>query len=392
MEYFNETEEDEDQTSEKHIHTQMSTLDLIEHYIYRWFQQRQKKANARKQRLMFDAMNETQREHKGIVRKMVNAGVDLWVSTILSSENKTEIQQLWNSILSTTNNKFVVEYKFHTQSGNFQNFNIATKTSVQNELYSAFARIMSRPNGRKLLRYLNTNHSGAEKKIIFITSPRYKLLGARGYSDGIPYVGAKAVATPEPYSKIGIRSGRLANGRGSGAQVEVSPGIRDASMLDFDKKGNKILSPFFIGFGHELIHAAHYMAGSYIGPAPAHGDSYIKLPKGYANDLEEFLTISPRSEIQKFHMKNVVANLYTFTNIQKDRSDTGTRFTFRLSALTAFNRDIPTEAEFRDEHNLNFRYGHSTTANPIYYRGATKNHNPGLFVRDVVQWIRDHNL
>jgi hypothetical protein len=54
----------------------------------------------------------------------------------------------------------------------------------------------------------------------------------------------------------------------------------------------------FIGVGHELIHASHYGAGTYIGRKPR-GSPHARVPGEYGDNVEEFLTIASPQERDK---------------------------------------------------------------------------------------------
>jgi hypothetical protein len=157
----------------------------------------------------------------------------------------------------------------------------------------------------------------------------------------------------------------MSRGRGSTADVEVAPGVRDASMMDDGAKGTFVPSPTFVGIGHELIHASHYMRGSYYS-SPTRNDN---LPKQYGGDVEEFVTIAPESEREPLADAPVEG---------KDGPP--------MSAMYKLNAGLPTEAEIRAEHGIGIRHSHDSHANPFKHNVGPHD-NPGEFVTDSLEWL-----
>jgi hypothetical protein len=214
-------------------------------------------------------------------------------------------------------------------------------------------------------------------------SPIYKILGTEGYAEN-RYVGAKAAAKHEDDAMVKLKELEQKNlqvvrGKGSGAGVEIAPGIKDAGMMDFDAAGNPILSPRFIGVGHELVHAAHYGAGTYIGQKLL--KPHATIPGEYNDDVEELLTIASQQE--RAAARDV--------DVSSDRLSVHAKpHVFKMSEWEELNKDIPTEADIREEHGLSIRSGHTTTANPYLYPGAKKGEDPGQYVKDAIEWIRPY--
>lgn len=375
IEDYNNLEKEE--PSKENIHIQMIDLDQIEHYAYKWFDKK-RSTNSDKNKIMFTLLDQVQREHKNVVKNAISGKIDIWMGECPQSKIQ-HANTLWRSVLNKANNKFIISNEIHTEGG-FQKLSKKAQQSFEDEVYSVIARIMSRPNGRKLIEILD-GEQNYNKKITFHITQKYRILGEKRYAD-FPYVGAMATASIESKAGVQLIDKKVVPGEGSGAAVMITPGLKDSSILDFDSKAYPILSPVFIGIGHELIHAAHYIKGSYIRTGV--GDSLIKLPKEYSSDLEEFLTIAQKQEISKLQMKDVMAKLY-FNN-----TGSTSAHQFKLSTLIGFNKDIPTEGELRSEHDLSIRHGHiNVIANPLFHQGAKKG-DPGQYVKDGVKWFREN--
>lgn len=138
----------------------------------------------------------------------------------------------------------------------------------------------------------------------------------------------------------------------------------------------------FIGVGHELIHASHYGAGTYIGRKPR-GSPHARVPGEYGDNVEEFLTIASPQERDKAKNAKVTSALEKLSGGTQQHS-------CRISQWDKLSKGLPTEAEIRAEHGLSIRHGHTTTANPSLYPGAKKGTDPGMYVKDAIDWITPH--
>jgi hypothetical protein len=238
--------------------------------------------------------------------------------------------------------------------------------AFKTEIMAALARLISRPRGRALVAELrNERTSGpGETKILFMMSNLFKLVGMRDYGFAEPYVGAKAIDVDPIDAAPKADGGRITAGKGSTTAVEVAPGVRDASLMDYGDRGTIIPSPTFIGIGHELIHAAHYLRGSYVKTDKA------EAARDYGGQVEEFLTIASAAEREPFSRAPYAPGAI------------GT-----IGDLEEINRGLPTEADLRSEHGLGIRTSHEGLANPFLHPGALDDPDPGHHVDDVLQWL-----
>lgn len=368
--------------SKRNTHRNLASLDNIEHTIYGWFDENKTVPPGDSRYAMFNLMNDVQKDHKYWVNVAVEEGHQMWTSDTIADKNERNlIDQVWSHIVNGTG-AFEFMTTVNTEEGP-KNLPASVLEKFKTEVYAMLARLYSRPKGRELLKALDKG-TADQKTVTFLMSPIYKVLGQMHYT---PYVGAKATAYDDSAAMVKLKGKKKKNltvvpGKGSGSSVEIAPGVKDASMVDFDAQGNLIPSPAFIGAGHELIHAAHYGAGTYIGPKPI-GAPHANVPGDYGNDVEEFLTIASPAERQKAKNVKVTASL--------DKLSSGSQtHTFKMSDLDKLNEGLPTEAEIRAEHGLSIRHGHSSTVNPDLYRGAQQGDDPGRHVKDAINWITPH--
>lgn len=120
-----------------------------------------------------------------------------------------------------------------------------------------FARLLSRPTGRRLLHDLIV---GAHLVKIVPSDSR---------------VGAQARTTLPA-----LENADGSAGAGAITMVEVDEDLSDTDLVAFDAAGNEIASPAFIVLGHELIHAQHNQRGRNANSLPG-------STKAYPNGEEE---------------------------------------------------------------------------------------------------------
>ena len=340
----------------------MEALDILEHKIYRWFDATKGNPMNGNHTAMFNLMDEVQAEHKQVVGMVVGNNRNLWVKD-RGGNSQRDIQALWTEITSG-NGHFNVVNTVADQMGLPQNIPPQFLQQMRIELFASFARLMSRPQGIKLL-MLFKNGQARDKDLSFVLEPLYNLVlgGAMGPN--------RAIATDDTNAKMTLHNnGGIGKGNGSDAGIRFVPGMRDSSVMDRDVNNNPILSPTFVGFGHEITHSAHYQNGSY-----ASGLNMAGLPGAYHNDLEEFMTITPSDE-QATYNSNAVTGSFIDPST-KNQVNGNTTF----SRIRAKNKGIPTEGDIRREHGLSIRHGHTgTIANPQLHPGGLQT------IPDTANW------
>ncbi|NTW16093.1 MAG: hypothetical protein HGA41_01330, partial [Syntrophaceae bacterium] len=76
IEDYNNLEKEE--PSKENIHIQMIDLDQIEHYVYKWFDKK-RSTNSDKNKIMFNLLDQVQREHKNVVKNAISGKIDIWM-------------------------------------------------------------------------------------------------------------------------------------------------------------------------------------------------------------------------------------------------------------------------------------------------------------------------
>jgi hypothetical protein len=347
-------------TTKPYLDERLNRLDELEHTLYAWFETNKAGLRANPSAAgLFGLMNSIQQEHKTIIGARLEAGHGLWTADAMSVQDRAAIDTVWSDIVHFRG-PFTVMERVHTATGDFIPLGpILDRFKI--EILANLARLMSRPNGRRLIQAIHAG--GDDKAIQFVMSPLYKILDQN-------YVGMKATAVVAAHATLGFAKGSPAPGPGSAAGVEIAPGVRDASLVDFDEAGELIPSPAFVGLGHELIHAAHYQRGTY-----SPGTDVDSLPPEYGGDLEEFLTIADARKVKQIGNQR----------IPRGKS----KYRPTIGAIAARNAGLPTEAEIRAEHGLGIRHGHSTSANPTLHKSVDPRtaHDVGQFVKDPPTWL-----
>ncbi|WP_437972149.1 hypothetical protein WMF04_23905 [Sorangium sp. So ce260] len=101
------------------------------------------------------------------------------------------------------------------------------------------------------------------------------------------------------------------------------------------------------------------MSGTYLPDADLEG-----LPGHYRGDMEEFLTIAPKSEHQKHRTSKVTRQGMNVKNGVPQNT------AFKFSEMIAHNQHIPNEADIRAEHGLPIRHGHTSSLTPEMHAGT----------------------
>lgn len=351
--------------AEAHLHRQLAALDNVEHLTYAFSHQIDFTSAVPAMRAQAGAvstlLDEIQRDHRDLIARTVLHKRQLWVHGAPNPAERASINATWNELVAG-NGAFRVSDETNDTRSRVR-IPGAAKQELHTEILASSARLLSRPHGRRLVTrlregagqrsWLARTLQGApshDRPVNFEVTNLYALragdLNYKAY-DGEGEEGPKTVG------------GALARGNGAKSLVKVSPGIRDATLLDTDNTGRRIVSPSFVGFGHELIHAARYQRGAYVkGAHPA-----AALPPAYHDDVEEFLTIASATE-----RANVPANVVPVDVTAPGGTQTVNSSFAQIAALSG---DLPTEAEIRAEHGLEIRHGHGAPiANPVTYPGG----------------------
>lgn len=371
---------DASDNSEAHLHQQLAALDAVEHHLYGLSHQvdftNAAAGPRRSATAVSDLLNEVQAEHRSLIDRTVRHQRQLWVHGAVNPTERDSVNATWNSLVAG-NGSFRVSDETNDLGGRVR-IPQGARDDLHGEILAHSARLLSRPAGRRLLHGLRERSSDSSwaahavglgthnREVGFEASNLYTLQGGgAGSLNYKAYDGGGDEANPRDTAH------GLVAGQGERSLVKVSPGIKDATLLDQDAAGRRVVSPSFVGFGHELIHAGRYQRGAYVqGQYPAAG-----LPAGYNDDLEEFHTIADAGQ-----RPAVAGNAFTPT-VRGQATAAPTT----VGHVAGLGGNLPTEAEIRAEHGLEIRSGHGAPiANPAKFAGGINT------VADSQNWEAHH--
>jgi hypothetical protein len=322
-------------------------LDRIEKKITTWFSTNKTDLEHEDRNTMFDYLDRVQGMHKELTAWQIESRGQLWMAGSLErGEDASNIQEIWQAILSG-NRQFTFTQPVDQSFGKNVTIPDEVSQNIKVEIISQLGRLMSRPTGRKLIGLFFK--SDEESIVNFKLAQLYRIVEDK-------YVGDSAVARNDGETSFSgglhvakgkrARKGRqITRGRGQASDVMVTPNKRDSLFLDYDKDYNRILSPGYIGLGHELIHAAHNLQGVSVGDWTLEG-----MPSEY-HDLEEFITIAPRTKQEEYRDNTLTGQAY------QEQGGTQARTT-TFGELLDLIGNGPTEASLREEHGLDTRHEH----------------------------------
>ena len=322
-------------------------LDRIEQRISAWFHRYKSQTDHPARQSMFGYLDQVQELHLELTEHQIDSGQELWLPDNLEhGEDRGKIQAIWQAIVAG-DAQITFDQEMDQSFGRGVAIPPEVTRAVKVEVISELGRLMSRPQGRKLIAiFFESDETGV---VNFKLAQLYRMVVDE-------YVGDSAVARNDGQmslsSSFHVATGKrrrkgkeIEKGRGQKSDVQVTPGKPDSLFLDYDADYNRILSPGYIGLGHELIHAAHNLRGVALGDWTLEG-----MPPEY-HDLEEFVTIAPRSVVDGYRDNKVTGNAY-----QRDGRTVAKELTF--GTLLSHLQGMPSEADLRAEHGLDARHEH----------------------------------
>jgi hypothetical protein len=358
---------DANDNSKMALHQMMHLLDIVEHKVYRWFDVTRSPEIKQQHLPMFYLLDEVQREHKTLVQRTVNNKVELWVHDEPIDERDT-INELWNEITSGQSFLRIINTVRHANKE--KNIPEQFMDQIKVELFSSYARIMSRPQGRKLLSLFRQKSKDGRALEFELSSLDDMVLNVQlGPEKAIP----QFTGTP---NLIGNQDSEVRPGPGSGSTIKFAPNGKDSRIMDTDENGNKIIAPTFLGYSHETTHSAHFWEGTYL--PGAHLDN---LPEVYGRDMEEMLTILPQDKLEAYDDGLVTGSAMKDTDKEDMKFDYQQVKNVPFSTIRQINEHIPTEGDVRSEHGLSIRHGHKNTSrNTVLPHGEEK-------ITDSSDWV-----
>jgi hypothetical protein len=269
-------------------HTQLALLDQMDHRAYTFVGTRPPAAQLDAMLEFLDVLGV---EHQETILAVAHGHEPIFFADNPARPASQAAQQAFDALAASTDGGLLTELiaaEGHALGGQHPvrlNSNLAKSADVRErafrgEMLSAYARILSRDEGRKLVALL----AGATHRTWIW--PRYSWVD-QNYS---PERGQGAIAEP-------TGGGATTPGTGSGCSVSVEPEMRESDYADLDAQDHKILSPTWLGLAHELIHCSHYASGHYLRGA---------LPKSEEKwqDPEEKATVTGGPGITENTLRN----------------------------------------------------------------------------------------
>jgi Effector protein len=349
------------ETEKAYLHSQLEDLDNIEHEIYQRFGQSHDDSPERTS--MFKLLDQVQEHHRELIDRTSRGGHELWVKGDVDFGERERINQVWGQVVANQGN-LSVERTVPTDDGTAQ-VPGQQYGALRKEVLSDMARLMSRPKGRKLVEHLHTQGQDDSRQVKL----RMHNLGALKKGAALSPLASKL----SNEAVVRESDGGIVKGKGSGAVVSLTPGLKDSDFSDFGPQGQRIPSPTFVSLGHELTHSAHFQRGTSAEGVESNEIPSLSAEEGYEGDMEELLTIERTEDLEQ--MKNASVS-------QDDGKGS-------LDTLLKLNKDIPTEDDIREEHGLGLRFGHTTMATPERYPESQKGSDPADFVERPQQIAKD---
>lgn len=256
---------------------QMAALDSIEHKTYQLID---KVTDPGVKEGGLVLLDELQAEHQAVIRPATG-----WVTKVFSADptDQDETDVIWGRIMA--NDKIIVA----NQTYPFKRNEVRSFPEFPAEILSAFARLISRSAGRKLVGKILDHPKQVGIYPLDDVTAQYAQDKTGLTAPVDPDSQDSSVAARLAQQNLDAQDGKLSTfvqdskPVGSDAFIFLPPGAKDSDTYAFDQEGRRIHSPMFLKLGHELIHAKAMMRGRKRGKNQARG--------GIWGNLEEFRAI-----------------------------------------------------------------------------------------------------
>ena len=211
-------------------------LDAVEHEVYAWFGRNAGAKDADKKRAAA-VMDEVQAEHHRYARVLIDHRLTPYMAQ-LAPGDADGAGATWDALSANRG----VRVADSGENG------FATDDAFRTGVHSMNARLMSRPHGRTLLGALLAGAGGpAQVTVKPIDADRMKAVGAAmGVDD---YHEVAQTGAVDEHGHAHAADGTA--GTPSRSEMHFEPGFQDSAA------GLAPVSPAFIAYGHELVHALH---------------------------------------------------------------------------------------------------------------------------------------
>ncbi|BDD04862.1 hypothetical protein [Aureibacter tunicatorum] len=310
------------------LHQQFALIDEMEHLVYAWYAKHQISYESPDHlpfgRAFFTLLDELQTEHIKLVNETVRNGFNIWLPDQYQM-NDTEyesLQSFWQNLIRNKTNLSLNHTCLEHDAEATEEFKLAH--------YSNWAKIMSRPFGRWLLREIAAFPNKVEIKPLTSVhdedrcSPQTlnddpkmgRAHSRQPFNESFP---VPNVVEPSPEGGIAStitfnhKDQSIINGRfyaGNDWLVDDPPEYKtvptvmipnDPELKPDRLKGSITFTTPFINLGHELGHAYHFQRG--MGLALIYQEIFKRRPKWkYWTSLEEYAIINfVENEMRKEH-------------------------------------------------------------------------------------------
>lgn len=296
---------------------QLDCLDQIEHAVYTYFDTARAQGNkALFKRELYWLLDQVQREHHALTALSTQQGGAVWTSDAPSVTDATDISNTWNQLQGGTGKVFI-DSAFKSHSGTFEHH-----PEYKNEMMAAFARLLSRPYGRKLvIDVVGTAAVGAQAPVTQLgPQSRAKVQDAKP---------SPAETSPMNADQAKMTRGQDQWTKGAGSESTMRiDSMSDTEWQVHSASGKQILAPAFIVLGHELVHAKNNDKGMNL-----RDEVHTGAMADWVN-VEEERTINEENKIRAEHGLTARAK-HTKTEKGKRDARVAGSLTFDLAALQA---------------------------------------------------------
>ncbi|QEV04544.1 DUF4157 domain-containing protein [Streptomyces prasinus] len=278
-------------------------LDTLEHEVYAWFTANAT-ANDNARNLMAAVMDEIQQEHHRYIEFVITHALQPYMTGLADDDAEAMAQMTWTR-LSTNTGISVADQG----EGNHP-----TTPEFRTSVHSMNARLMSRPMGRGLLQGLaGVGNAGAPGvSISAIDSNRLAVVGeALGFAPGTYHDDAQVGPVNPDLGRALLQDGSLVPGEPSESAMSLEQNYHDSvpgrADPETQRRPQDPVTPAFITYGHELIHALHNQRGL----------SLTQAVDARAEELETVGIDSGHPEATVFLLSQLMEN-YTTENGLRD--------------------------------------------------------------------------
>jgi hypothetical protein len=256
------------------VEQRFQVLTDIETIIYEWYNRhfnQNPPAESRQLTYMFNVLDDIAQEYEKLVAQITDTNKRLPIPNIngnyavaANSPEDNNLQQLWQQIVNESGNiNFLSQYS--TPQMQIKGTPPEDYPDFKQKILPSFARILRTPTGRRLL----TDILGTQPGNL---SPQDQQQGMGTVTvgpSGTQEVGRGSLGTTGPKSYENNRhclTNQNTNGLGMGSSLRIHVYDRETEQTrartgGVDTSDNPLLSPKFIIFAHELIHALHNLRG-----------------------------------------------------------------------------------------------------------------------------------